>query len=62
MAEHLLDYVKVYPLALSDDYCDRVVAFFEGESQVKGRHNEEWRRCHEYSNLDYSPLYGEFQV
>ena len=55
----MAEWVKVYPNALSDEYCDNVVAFFN--EQNKGLINAPWRRCYEYTAFDTSPFCEEFK-
>ena len=55
---YLTGWIKVYENAISDDFCNLLINFFE--EQQKSIMDANWRRCLAYSGLDSSPLWSEF--
>ena len=56
----LAGWVKIYDNAITDEFCDKIINLYESPTNNKGKYDESWRRCGEYSKLDSTEYWTEF--
>ncbi len=56
---NVADWIKVYDDVLPDRFCDEWIALFEDPSSVKHPHDEDYRRCLAYRDIDKTQHFAD---